>query len=92
MIFVTVDNGYDVHTISISETTFTQIQTGHPVVVAGQGFPVEGVMEQDEWAFNYGAVGAVHVPARSSSRSARHRFKVARIGFGSSLLRGNSSR
>jgi hypothetical protein len=31
------------------------------VIVQGQGFPVEGFMEQDEWAFNQGTVGAVHV-------------------------------
>jgi len=43
-----VNYGYDVHAISISEATFAQIQTGMPVTVQGQGFPVEGVMEQDE--------------------------------------------
>ena len=31
------------------------------MVVEGQGFPVEGAWERDLWAFNYGAVGAVHV-------------------------------
>ncbi len=56
-----VDFGYDVHAISISEATFAQIQAGLPVIVEGQGFPVEGVMEVDDWAFNYGTVGAVHV-------------------------------
>jgi hypothetical protein len=57
-----VDYGFDLHTISISEAIFAQIQTGLPVIVEGQGFPVEGVMELvDEWAFNFGAVGAVHV-------------------------------
>lgn len=61
MIRVTVDNGYDLHTISIAEATFGQIHAGKPVTLQGQGFPVEGVMEQDHWAFNYGTVGAVHV-------------------------------
>jgi hypothetical protein len=56
-----VDFGYDVHAISISEATLAQIQAGLPVIVQGQGFPVEGFMEQDEWAFNQGTVGAVHV-------------------------------
>ena len=61
MVRVTVDYGYDVHSISITEAVFAQIQAGQPVVIEGQGFPVEGVMEQDLWEFNYGAVGAVHV-------------------------------
>lgn len=58
---MSVDFGYDVHAISISEAVFTKIQTGKPVTVQGQGFPVEGVMELDDWAFNFCAIGAVHV-------------------------------
>jgi hypothetical protein len=61
VIRVTVDFGYDVHSISITEATFAQIQAGKPVIVQGQGFPVEGAMEDDQWAFNYGAVGSVYV-------------------------------
>ena len=49
------------HTIIIPEATFAQIQAGLPVIVEGQGFPVEGVMEVDDWAFNFRDVGAVHV-------------------------------
>lgn len=58
---MTVNYGFDLHSISITEAVFAQIQAGLPVIVEGQGFPVEGVMELDQWAFNYGAVGAVHV-------------------------------
>ncbi len=61
MIRVIVDNGYDLHSICIPDDTFTQIGVGIPVTLQGQGFSVEGVMEQDEWAFNCGALGAVHV-------------------------------
>ncbi|WP_257306531.1 hypothetical protein [Geothrix campi] len=61
MIRVTVDYGFDLHTISISEAVFAQILTGLPVIVQGQGFPVEGVMEDDHWAFNYDDLGSVHV-------------------------------
>ena len=61
MIRVTVDYGFDLHTISISEAVFAQVRTSVPVTLQGQGFPVEGVMEQDKWAFNCGALGAVHV-------------------------------
>ena len=58
---MTVDNGYDLHGISLSEVAFAQIQAGMPVTLQGQGFPVEGVMEEDEWFFNHGALGAVCV-------------------------------
>lgn len=61
MVRVTVDYGYDLHIISITDAIFAKIQAGQPVVVEGQGFPVEGVMEQDQWVFNCGAVGAVQV-------------------------------
>lgn len=57
--WVTVDFGYDLHAIRIVEGTFAQIRAGQPVVVEGQGFPVEGALEKDQWAFNYGALGAV---------------------------------
>jgi len=56
-----VDYGFDLHRICITETTFAQIQTGWPVTLQGQGFPVEGVMEVDEWDFNHRPVGTVHV-------------------------------
>lgn len=58
---MTVDFGYDLHSISIEELVFAKIRAGEPVAAEGQGFPVEGVLEQDQWAFNWGAVGAVHV-------------------------------
>lgn len=61
MVRVTVDYGFDLHTISIADAIYAQIQAGQPVVVEGQGFPVEGAWERDQWAFNHGAVGAVHV-------------------------------
>lgn len=56
-----MDFGFDLHSISIAEVTFAQIQAGMPVTLLGQGFPVEGVMELDEWSFNHGALGAVYV-------------------------------
>jgi hypothetical protein len=61
VIRVTVDFGYDVHTISISEAAFAQIQAGKPVTIQGQGFPVEGTTEQDHWTFNESVPGAIHV-------------------------------
>lgn len=61
MIRVSVNYGYDLHAISITEVVFAQIRAGQAVVIEGQGFPVEGVVEQDQWAFNCGAMGAVRV-------------------------------
>ncbi len=61
MIRLSVDYGYDLHTVSITEAIWVQIERGQSVVVEGQGFPVEGVMEKDQWAFNHGVVGAVQV-------------------------------
>ena len=61
MIRVTVDYGFDLHTIRIAEATLAQIQAGYPRAIEGQGFSVEGVMEQDQWAFNYGDLGDVRV-------------------------------
>jgi hypothetical protein len=58
---VTVDYGFDLHTISISEAAFAQIQTGKLVTVQGQGFPVEGTTEQDRWTFNESVPGAIYV-------------------------------
>jgi len=58
---VTVDYGFDLQSICISEAIFAQVQAGRPVTLQGQGFPVEGVMEQDFWSFNHGAVGVVQV-------------------------------
>ncbi len=31
------------------------------MTIQGQGFPVEGVLESDEWAFNFGAPGTIYV-------------------------------
>lgn len=61
LVRVVVDFGYDLHAIYISETTFSQIQAGQPLVVEGQGFPVEGVREEDRWMFNNRALGAIYV-------------------------------
>lgn len=56
-----MDYGFDLHEISISEAAFAQILAGQPVTLQGQGFSVEGGIEEDECSFNFGDVGAVHV-------------------------------
>lgn len=58
---VFVDNGLDQHSLVLSGRTLARIQAGKLVTIQGQGFHVEGVMEQDLWAFNGSALGAIHV-------------------------------
>ncbi len=58
---VFVDNGFDQHSLVISVRTLARIQAGKPVILRGQGFPVEGVMERDHWCFNSRAFGSVQV-------------------------------
>jgi hypothetical protein len=68
-----------VHTIIIPEATFAEIRAGHPLLVEGQGFPVEGFMEQDEWAFNYITVGAVHVSTDTGREVLSGKFGDAEV-------------
>lgn len=58
---VIVDNGFDQHSLVLSGRTLARIQAGKPVILRGQGFPVEGVMERDLWWFNARAFGSVQV-------------------------------
>lgn len=58
---VFVDNGFDQHSLVLSGRTLARIQAGKPVILRGQGFPVEGVMERDRWRFNSRVFGSVRV-------------------------------
>jgi len=58
---ITVDYGYDIHSIQMSGLTLRRIQAGKPVQKMGQGFPVEGEFEQDWWSFNAGGPGTISV-------------------------------
>jgi len=49
---VTVDYSYDVHSITFSKRTWGLIDRGFPINIKGQGFNVEGLVEQDLWTFN----------------------------------------
>ena len=80
---MTVDFGYDQHSIRLTERTFAQIQAGIPVAIRGQGFLVEGALEEDHWAFNIGAVGAVQV----STDTGREVFE-GRLGEAEVVVRG----
>ena len=61
LVTVTVDYGYDLHSIQFSKRTYDRIKRGNVVTIRGQGFHREGVIEADYWVFNSVEVGAVDV-------------------------------
>jgi len=49
---VTVDYGYDIHSIKISGRTYRRIQGGKALTIKGQGFHWDATPDQDFWQFN----------------------------------------
>ncbi len=58
---ITVDAGYDIHSLVLSGRTFGRIQAGAVLTLRGQGFFVEGVKEADSWSFNATSPGSIRV-------------------------------
>lgn len=58
---IKVDYGYDIHSIEISDEELKGIQLGKKLEIEGQGFPVEGEMENDWWKFNTVEQGSIEV-------------------------------
>ena len=58
---ITVDYGYDIHSLEISDEELKDIQLGKKLEIEGQGFPVEGEMEKDCWKFNTVEQGSIEV-------------------------------
>lgn len=58
---ITVDYGYDIHSLVISGKTWDRIWKGTNVSVRGQGFHWDGEPDQDRWTFNRSVRGAVKV-------------------------------
>jgi hypothetical protein len=63
---LTVNYGYDIHSVEVPDSTWQQIQGGEAVSVQGQGFSVEGEFSQDEWAFNVRGRGSLQVTAEGA--------------------------
>jgi hypothetical protein len=63
---LTVNYGYDIHSVEMPASTWLEIQGGEAVTVQGQGFSVEGVFSQDEWAFNVRGRGSLQVTAEGA--------------------------
>lgn len=55
-ITLTVDYGYDTHSIDISIDLFKKIKSGLSIELKGAGFHIEGEITQDFWKFNDGSV------------------------------------
>ena len=49
---ITVDYGYDIHSVTVSAKTVDQIKRGEAVTVKGQGFYIEGEKTKDVWSFH----------------------------------------
>jgi hypothetical protein len=49
---LTIDYGYDIHWIELSQRTLDRIQSGKQLKLKGQGFSTEERPEQDYWLFN----------------------------------------
>ena len=60
---VTINYGYDIHSIVMSQLSWDRIAKGEAVTMKGQGFFIEGVESQDVWTFNSPEAGALSVDA-----------------------------
>ena len=58
---ITVDYGYDIHSITVDRKVMDKIKSGEAITVRGQGFYIEGDKERDDWSFNCTAPGSLEV-------------------------------
>lgn len=49
---ITVNYGYDVHSIIVNQADMDKIKNGEAVTVKGQGVDIEGDTEMDDWSFH----------------------------------------
>jgi hypothetical protein len=62
---ISVDYGYDIHSLEISDLEWQMVQLGKQLEIEGQGFWVEGEFDQDYWCFNSGTSGTLGVSCES---------------------------
>ena len=48
---ITISYGYDIHSLTVSENEFEDINNGGSIEFKGQGFSIEGEVVQDTWYF-----------------------------------------
>lgn len=58
---ITVNYGYDIHSVTVSAKIVEQIKRGDAVTVKGQGFFIEGEKTKDVWSFNCTGPNALEV-------------------------------
>lgn len=58
---ITVNYGYDIHSVTVTAKIVDQIQRGEAVTVKGQGFYIEGEKSKDIWSFNCTGHNALEV-------------------------------
>lgn len=60
---ITVDYGYDIHSVTVPAKTVDQIKRGEAVTVKGQGFSIEGEKTKDIWSFHCTGPNSLEVEA-----------------------------
>ena len=58
---ITVNYGYDIHSVTVTAKIVDQIQRGEAVTVRGKGFYIEGEKTKDIWSFNCTGPNALEV-------------------------------
>jgi hypothetical protein len=58
---ITVDYGYDIHSVTFSRQNYDRIAAGKKVAIKGQGFYLDGLRVQDFWVFNRDEPGSLYV-------------------------------
>lgn len=58
---ITVNYGYDVHSIIVNQNEMAKIRNGESVTVLGQGFSIEGDTEIDDWSFHSTQLNSLEV-------------------------------
>lgn len=64
-VILTIDYGYDIHSLRMSKRSYERISAGEPTTIRGQGFRWEGTTDRDLWIFNREQAGALYVTTAS---------------------------
>jgi hypothetical protein len=48
---ITINYGYDIHSLELLASDFERIKNGESLEIIGQGFSIEGEITQDTWLF-----------------------------------------
>ena len=65
VVTVTVDYGYDIHSVELKRTEYQRIFKGEAIEVQGAGFSIEGKIDSDFWIFNKERPGSIYVTTES---------------------------